>query len=323
MLRFVQRLAGKFGLMEKVLASAVLFSSGCEQASSDKKVVGISGNQDVVSLTWKERSVAYTLDLGGRFANFIDYADEIWNIDWEGVVDNKNPPKHGSYFDDALVEIGLQNPEPKTYSDSQANLFSRLLVQSSVLENCALTLGNDGDGSPVPGGIKLSVMRPYDDAFKHNIICLGYGDDAKFVGRAYIDEGNRFVDRVCTDGNYFLGVAMDVWVGQHFMFYTVGGSFVLKNDGIKGSDLEILYDIYHGMDRDEKRFHDIKEAIGNAGFSMHRILLHEIGHAVGLNHDNAEKTYHVMHDSFFIPKYDVLRFSEENLAKLEETLGIY
>jgi hypothetical protein len=208
---------------------------------------------------------------------------QIWFVDFDGF---------GSEFSTDLVGHGLA--VSSAGPSAPINVAARSRVIAAIISRINVAYSRNPDGTKISGTsfkITFTATQPTGARFQqgpgvdYSRICVGSPDNqcaAGVLGVETLDFGNQIVDSDCIDqslGTFagrICGLASDLHQAS-------GGPLTLADQKfVDGS-----YRLGAGSAADDARFQDVSTVIGDWGTAVGNVLAHEIGHAVGLVHDNS------------------------------------
>lgn len=246
--------------------------------------------------------IRFTPGVGPLTGQFVpDSGTDVWFYDFD---------QFGT-FDSDLSRRGLRGASPLVAEYARDRVIGQILSAASEKY-----LRDSIDGSSRPGAYRISFVgvRPAGTlGVNYNRICVGL-DLGGLWGAAWYDPGNTMKEDDCRTGNPPLGV---------FSGGIYGLDSVLS-PGLAPSDLPYVDGSYvlgtsPGQD---SRFTRVRDVIWDWGHALGVIGSHEIGHSVGLPHDDSNNL-NIMRswasqDHVSNPN---VRFSNSNRNLLRSNLG--
>ncbi len=140
----------------------------------------------------------------------------------------------------------------------------------------------------------------------------GSSGSSSTLGTAYLDPGNRRREDNARSG---LGVFTQHIYGRQSRLYTA----------LRSSDRRYVdgtYRLGDGSRSDDQRFRSIRTVIADWGQAIGTILAHEVGHSVGLDHNNSGRNIMNSSASAYLLSDPNAAFASSDLNRLSNNLGI-
>ena len=256
--------------------------------------------------------VAVKSPVGSMIARFS--STDVWLVRFKG--------KQGAHvfscdFDAGLASIGLRGAASYDATGTTADQIARACVQRGVLAQSNLLYLNNADGSPAPGGLKISFpyyelpsppyYSPADGDVDapapnhYNVISVHYGDGASgVIGTAYTDStSNSWQENDTTSTTS--GGPLGVFVDEIIPYFNSGfANDALPGSPVSASDVPALEAILYGTSNPGGRYDEIRRIVDGFASTVAEVVAHEIGHSLGLNHTSPAQSGSVMNASAMI-----------------------
>lgn len=202
--------------------------------------------------------------------------------------------------------------------DAPTDALMEARVIEEVLAACSRMYERHRDGTASPRGFRISFTRhdpPGAPGRQYSREAVGgrHRDGGGTLGVSWLDYGNRRKEDNATAGQ--LGI---------FSASIQGRSSTLS-PALTAADRRYLdgtYRLGDGASADDRRFRRVREVAADWGHALAVVVAHEVGHSVGLDHDEADADS-IMHPTLsrWVLSDPATRFSPASAAELERTLG--
>lgn len=227
-----------------------------------------------------------------------------WHIDFRLRAD---------LFNQDLAARGLRSGDPQVDRLAKERVIDELL--SFLSQKYRLGAG----GEAVPGSsfrISFTAEAPHGRPGRHysrEVVGGAHQDGSRTLGVSYVDPGNR--RREDNDDIGELGI---------FSASIHGRSSRLR-PGLVPSDLRYLdgtYQLGDGTRRNDQRFQRVRTTISDWAHALAVVTAHEVGHSVGLGHDESHRRgiMRAAINSSLLSDLDT-RFSDSSARTLFDNLG--
>lgn len=224
-----------------------------------------------------------------------------WFIDFE---------QRGSQFTADMDAHGLLSG-----SNTVDDLLRRR-VMHGVLSTCSLKFRRAVDGSAVTGrsfGISFTPTRPSGTPGRSfSRMAVGGSSGSSALGVARLDPGNR---RREDNSGSSLGV---------FSRFIRGRSSTLRTS-VRSSEVRFVdgsYQLGDGSASDDARFRSIRTVIADWSQAVGTVTAHEVGHSVGLGHDDTRRNIMNSAASSVMLSDPDSTFTSSHLSSLSSNLGV-
>lgn len=217
--------------------------------------------------------------------------------------------------DDWLADLrahGMRSDDPGTDALLEARVIDAVLSWTSRMYE------RGPDGASLPRGFRISFTRndpPGTAGSRYSREAVGgrHQDGPGTLGVSWLDYGNRRKEDNATAGQ--LGI----------FSASINGRVSTLSPALQASDRRYLdgsYRLGDGSSSDDRRFQRVREAAADWGHALAVVVAHEVGHSVGLDHDEADADS-IMHPTLsrWMLSDPATAFSPASAAELERSLG--
>ncbi|MDC3379027.1 pre-peptidase C-terminal domain-containing protein [Planctomycetota bacterium] len=193
--------------------------------------------------------------------------EDPWHIDFVTRRD---------LFEDDMRGHGLVS------GDADTDRLARDRLIYLVLGHASEKYNREADGQPTPGAWRISFVS--DDppgrpgrSYSREVVGGRDNDSRSTLGVSYLDPGNRRMEDNGRLGE--LGIYSEVIFGRNSVL----------SPALRASDRRYLDGTYRlGDGGDDRRFRQVLDVIDDWAHALACIVSHEVGHSVGLNHDESD-----------------------------------
>jgi hypothetical protein len=207
---------------------------------------------------------------------------------------------------------GLRADDAATDALAEARVIDEVLSWSSRMYE----RGADGAATPRAFRISFTRHRPAGAAgrqWSREAVGGRHRDGAGTLGVSWLDPGNLRKEDNSTAGE--LGI----------FSASIQGRASTLSPPLGAADRRYLdgsYRLGDGSAAEDRRFQRVRDAIADWGHALAVVVAHEVGHSVGLDHDETDADS-IMHPTLsrWVLSDPTTRFSAGSAAELERTLG--